>query len=869
MGGRMSYVDSGTDTRKEEMGKIIGVFDAKYIGSVIVKQATGNDICSDAVDRIKTMSIPERKVRIVVSEIGLYVIDYFSNGTLKETQLEDVSFVTLDKQDKKIFSYLTASHLDPIIYCHTFTVKSRSHDIPVAINTAFKVSRGEIANPETFDDFRMTKKEALIASQLERPPEEIIKDISENNVGNIATQILAKYKGKYIGEIPVAKAEGKDIIASAEQEIRANEYTKPIKVIIELSSLGLDIKKNEKEVTKHIPISEISFMAIDDEDDRHFSLITHDKIHGLMDCHIFELDNHADKLSILIGQAYKAAEMVRNKVRSPSAQALSVMKTRREEQLLFDPSQRDDVVVEHPTGEILGVFNAKFLGMAPVSVSRGEKANADVQHALALVSNAPELSNDKVQIIVSSEGIKILDTSTKYVTANVFIKNITFTTVTGKLKTIFAFIAKNTFLKNLTCYLLATGSKSQDVCAKIGEAFDVAVKEMKARSGNMDDNSTFVRGGNAFQPIKSVKDEIVGPLKDRIIPRGNLRPKNCIGAGRFGLIYISTLTIFKKKEGVSDRKDILESEATEWGDVEVHMLRGGSSVDVKMDFVHHAEILSQLTSPQIQSLFGVILQQRPWMIAVEHCQYGPMKDILTAWFEKNNDTRFSNPIHPAEMFDLLYQVAQGLMYMHNKQFIHMGLTCSQILLANNNKIKLTGLDFAHELPKGQENLKMTLSTNLPTKWLSIESLQDKTFSFKTDIWTFGVVFWEFFSYGAEPLGPISNKDVLANLLKGVRYRIPDNCPEEVYKIFYQCWDKNPKNRPSLNYLCTVLQAGEREFGKPSTRDIGASGISAVTGNDKRNILPNFRREEHPKIAVSGVYTYINECTSVYEECIHL
>ena len=75
-----------------------------------------------------------------------------------------------------------------------------------------------------------------------------------------------------------------------------------------------------------------------------------------------------------------------------------------------------------------------------------------------------------------------------------------------------------------------------------------------------------------------------------MIPRGNLRPKKCIGAGRFGLIYISSLTIFKKKKGDSNRKDMVETEAVEWGDVEVLMMRGGSTNEEKMDFIHHAEV---------------------------------------------------------------------------------------------------------------------------------------------------------------------------------------------------------------------------------------------------------------------------------------
>lgn len=52
--------------------------------------------------------------------------------------------------------------------------------------------------------------------------------------------------------------------------------------------------------------------------------------------------------------------------------------------------------------------------------------------------------------------------------------------------------------------------------------------------------------------------------------------------------------------------------------------------------------------------------------------------------------------------------------------------------------------------------------------MALESLVDKIFSIKTDVWGFGVAVWETLSYGAIPYGDMKNIDVEENLKKGVR-----------------------------------------------------------------------------------------------------
>ena len=60
---------------------------------------------------------------------------------------------------------------------------------------------------------------------------------------------------------------------------------------------------------------------------------------------------------------------------------------------------------------------------------------------------------------------------------------------------------------------------------------------------------------------------------------------------------------------------------------------------------------------------------------------------------------------------------------------------------------------------------MTKETVLPIRWLSPEALNYGKFSLKSDVYAYGVVIWEIFTFGLQPYYGYSNKEVMEFIQK--------------------------------------------------------------------------------------------------------
>lgn len=65
--------------------------------------------------------------------------------------------------------------------------------------------------------------------------------------------------------------------------------------------------------------------------------------------------------------------------------------------------------------------------------------------------------------------------------------------------------------------------------------------------------------------------------------------------------------------------------------------------------------------------------------------------------------------------------------------------------------------------------------------------------------------WLFLTVMCVVCAGMTNPEVIQNLERGYRMPQPDNCPEELYELMKKCWKERPEDRPTFEYMKSVLE----------------------------------------------------------------
>lgn len=139
-------------------------------------------------------------------------------------------------------------------------------------------------------------------------------------------------------------------------------------------------------------------------------------------------------------------------------------------------------------------------------------------------------------------------------------------------------------------------------------------------------------------------------------------------------------------------------------------------------------------------------------------------------------------------------------YLESQHFVHRDLAARNILLASRYQAKISDFGLSRALGAGNSYYQASQGGRWPIKWYAPESFNYGQFSHASDVWSFGVTLWEMWSFGQTPYGDMKGADAIELVKQGIRLSKPDACPDCVFAKIQDCWNFEPRDRPTFRHL---------------------------------------------------------------------
>lgn len=161
------------------------------------------------------------------------------------------------------------------------------------------------------------------------------------------------------------------------------------------------------------------------------------------------------------------------------------------------------------------------------------------------------------------------------------------------------------------------------------------------------------------------------------------------------------------------------------------------------------------------------------------------------------------PLSPAEQLCIARQVAAGMAYLSERKFVHRDLATRNCLVGENMVVKIADFGLSRNIYSA-DYYKANENDAIPIRWMPPESIFYNRYTTESDVWAYGVVLWEIFSYGLQPYYGMAHEEVIYYVRDGNTLSCPDNCPLELYNLMRLCWSQLPADRPSFTSIHRIL-----------------------------------------------------------------
>eukprot|EP01122_Echinamoeba_exundans_P009785 TRINITY_DN3520_c0_g1_i5.p1 TRINITY_DN3520_c0_g1~~TRINITY_DN3520_c0_g1_i5.p1 ORF type:complete len:584 (-),score=64.32 TRINITY_DN3520_c0_g1_i5:1438-3189(-) len=248
----------------------------------------------------------------------------------------------------------------------------------------------------------------------------------------------------------------------------------------------------------------------------------------------------------------------------------------------------------------------------------------------------------------------------------------------------------------------------------------------------------------------------------------------CLGEGSYGAVY----------EGEYRGQPVA-----------IKQLSGVTSNSVGGFFREASVMMSVPAHPNVVRLIGMCQQQNFFSLVMELVPGGSLSSFLTT----------TTPVADSEAKQLCRGIAAGMACLASQNIVHRDLAARNVLLTESRVPKVA--DFGFSRVVGDDGVGKTSTDVGPIRWMAPEALRDHAFSEKSDVWAFGCLMVEVFTYGAAPFADVDLFRVAVMVRdEGHAPPIPSQAPQWAHIVMSACFQREPEYRPRFQDICGMLQS---------------------------------------------------------------
>jgi hypothetical protein len=246
--------------------------------------------------------------------------------------------------------------------------------------------------------------------------------------------------------------------------------------------------------------------------------------------------------------------------------------------------------------------------------------------------------------------------------------------------------------------------------------------------------------------------------------------------------------------------------------------------------------------PNLLRIYGCCVHLEKTYFVMERAPFGSLREYLLS-------VEDSGPLKPVIAMEVALQVCRAMQQLTMLGVIHRDLAARNVLVFAASQrshhevlVKVSDFGLSRQTTAASDNYYGE-ETHLPARWSSPEVLQRRKYSEKSDVWAFGVTFWEVLTLAMVPYYEFpTSQQVIRAIVAGMKLPAPEGCPAAVFeRCVLPCFATATKDRPDFARLLQALRVVQEELLVQEAVDARAQTerlcCICMTGRSSHAIIP--------------------------------